>query len=229
MKVFAISDLHLSFSTDKPMNIFGPQWEGHWDIIVEDWEKKVSDDDIVLLSGDLSWAMKIEDAIIDIGKIAELKGKKIIIKGNHDYWWNSYNKVKSILSPNMYALQNNSIKIGNYIIAGSRGWIIAEDEACKEENKKIYQRELIRLEMSLQDMTKKRNTEDIVIAMCHYPPFSTNKPTSVTKLMNQYNVDKVIYGHLHHPANPNRKTTIDKIDYYLTSCDLLENKLLEIY
>ena len=116
MKIFAISDLHLSFSSDKPMDIFGTMWENHFEQIVEDWQNKVSDDDIVLLAGDLSWAMTFENALIDVNEIEKLKGKKVIIRGNHDYWWQSYTKMYKIFAEkNIFAIQNNALKFGNFI------------------------------------------------------------------------------------------------------------------
>lgn len=102
MKIFAISDLHLSFSSDKPMDIFGTMWENHFEQIVEDWQNKVSDDDIVLLAGDLSWAMTFENALIDVTEIEKLKGKKVIIRGNHDYWWQSYTKMYKIFAEKIF-------------------------------------------------------------------------------------------------------------------------------
>lgn len=118
MKIFAISDLHLSFSSDKPMDIFGTMWENHFEQIVEDWQNKVSDDDIVLLAGDLSWAMTFENALIDVNEIEKLKGKKVIIRGNHDYWWQSYTKMYKIFAEkNIFAIQNNALKFGNFVFA----------------------------------------------------------------------------------------------------------------
>ena len=100
MKIFAISDLHLSFSSDKPMDIFGTMWENHFEQIVEDWQNKVSDDDIVLLAGDLSWAMTFENALVDVNEIEKLKGKKVIIRGNHDYWWDTVSKMNRFFDEN---------------------------------------------------------------------------------------------------------------------------------
>ena len=120
MKVFAISDPHLSFDETKPMNIFGSVWDNHWDDISADWEKKVSDEDIVLIAGDISWAMHLEDAKRDLETIGRLKGIKILIRGNHDYWWSSYKKIKEILPENTYCLQNNALKFGKYVICGTR-------------------------------------------------------------------------------------------------------------
>jgi len=228
MNVYAISDLHLSLNTDKPMDIFGPSWEGHFDIIKSDWQNKVGEDDIVLLGGDLSWAMRLEDAKADIDEIKKLNGKKVILRGNHDYWWSSLNKVRQVLDKDMFAIQNDAIKIQNVIICGSRGWIIPENKTS-EEDIKIYERELIRLKMSLEKMKKIRTDNDIVIGMMHYPPFNNNKEvTEFTKLFMEYNVSKVIFGHLHAPARLDKISEIEGTKYFLTSCDLVKNKLVKI-
>ena len=123
MKIFSISDLHLDINNTKPMNIFGPVWENYLDKIVTDWNEKVSNEDIVILAGDYSWAMKLEEVAPDFEFLNKLKGTKIIIRGNHDYWWSSLSKVRALLPENVYALQNDAIKIGNYIFCGNRGWL----------------------------------------------------------------------------------------------------------
>ena len=154
MKLFSISDLHLDIYNKKPMDIFGPVWHNYVDKIVEDWNNKVTKDDVVILAGDYSWAMKLEDATKDFEFLNSLNGTKIIIRGNHDYWWSSVSKVRAILPANTYALQNDAIKLGNYIFCGNRGWLIPEGKQNTEENKKIYARELIRLELSLKSAKK---------------------------------------------------------------------------
>lgn len=229
MKIYAISDLHLSETTDKPMNIFGPRWEGHFDIIRNDWNSKVTDEDIVLLSGDLSWAMKLEEAIPDIALINELPGRKVIIKGNHDYWWSSGSKVRGILYPNMFAISNDAIRIDNVILCGTRGWLINDNNSTPSD-KKIYDREIIRLKLSLDAMAKIRREDDIVIGMMHFPPFNSSlQNTELTDLFNEYNITKVVYGHLHGPKSRAEKlVNKGNVNYYLTSCDLVDNKLILI-
>ena len=231
MKIFAISDLHLSINTNKPMNIFGPVWENHWEAISKDWLEKVTDDDIVLIAGDISWGMKLEEAIEDIKEIAKLPGQKIFTRGNHDYWWKSISSIRNVLPKNCYALQNDSIKFGNYIICGTRGWTVPEANEQTEEDKKIYDREQIRLELSLKDAVSQRSEDDKLICMIHYPPFNSKTEDSpFTNLFEKYKVDKVIYGHLHGKGG---RTLIELnkngIDYYLTSCDKVFNKLVLIY
>lgn len=223
MKVYAISDLHLSINNKKPMNIFGPVWEGYLDKLIADWTKKVTQDDIVLLAGDISWAMKLEDSVEDLKFISNLPGKKIIIRGNHDYWWSAIGKVRNVLPPNIFALQNDSLKIGNYIFCGTRGWSL--------DDEKLVNRELIRLEMSLKDALSKKSNDEKIICLLHYPPFDKNyKETVFSKIIEKYNVDFVVYGHLHLPSNKNAPKIIlhNSTKYFLTSCDVLDNKLVEI-
>ena len=143
MKIFAISDLHLCLSGAKPMDIFGGPWENYLEEIKTDWNTKVSDDDIVLMCGDLSWALKLEEATKDLEYLSSLKGRKIIIRGNHDYWWKSISALRKELPKDIYPLQNDAIKIGEYIIAGSRGWVVPEpNKQYLDQDKKLYAREL---------------------------------------------------------------------------------------
>jgi hypothetical protein len=231
MKVYSISDLHLSLTCNKPMNIFGPVWEGHWEKIVSDWNKKVSDDDIVLIAGDISWAMKLEDAQKDLFEIAKLKGKKIIIRGNHDYWWKSLTAIRSILPQNFYVVQNDSLKLDNFVFCGTRGWTVPEGSAViSEEDKKMLNREHLRLELSLKSAKEKMDENSELICMVHYPPFNSKfEDSEFTKLMEEYGVKKCVYGHLH-GKNARCKKYIVKngIEYYLTSCDKVENQLVLI-
>lgn len=198
MKVFAISDLHLSINNPKPMDIFGGNWDNYWDKIKKNWSEVVSPDDVVLISGDISWALKLEDAIPDLQEIASLAGKKIIIRGNHDYWWSSYSKVKNILPSSIFAIQNNAIKFDDFIICGTRLWTMPTANSS-EHDKKIYERELIRLKMTLDEAKKLSEDNLPIILMLHYPPFNALwQDNEITSLINQYeNVKHVIYGHLH--------------------------------
>lgn len=230
MKIFAVSDLHLSFSSDKPMDVFGTMWENHFGQIREDWDAKVGDDDIVLLSGDLSWAMTLENALIDIAEVEKLKGKKIIVRGNHDYWWQSYTKLARILAEkNIFPLQNNSIKFGKFVFCGTRGWTLPESNRA-EEDEKIYNRELIRYELALNDAKTKLSDGDTLIAMLHYPPFELdNGDSGFTELSEKYGVSKVVYGHLHgRYGRTEIKCEKNGVSYYMTSCDKLGNRLIEI-
>ncbi len=231
MKIFSISDPHLSLTCDKPMNIFGPTWEGHWEKICEDWKSKVSDDDIVLIAGDISWAMKLEDAICDIREIDKLPGKKIFIRGNHDYWWKSVKAMREIFPEDCFIIQNDSIKFENYVFCGTRGWAVPEKEPYSDEDKKMLNREKERLELSLKSATQKMEDGDKLVCMIHYPPFNSRLENSIfTDLMEKYSVNKCVYGHLH-GENSRSVKYLEKnsIEYYLTSCDKVQNQLVLIY
>lgn len=221
MKIFALSDLHLSFSCDKPMDIFGGNWENYTDKIKENWERLVGKDDIVLIAGDISWAMRLDEARADLDWIDALPGKKIIIKGNHEYWWQSISAVREVLPSSIVALQNDSIRIGKYIFCGTRGWIVPEENRPLEpEDEKIYKREIERLKLTLSSMNTLRQDGDKVVAMMHYPPYTYNRgKTEFTELFEKFKVDAVVFGHLHGKINCEPIAEINQIKYYFTSCD----------
>lgn len=230
MKVFAISDLHLSLNNEKPMDIFGPVWEDYLDAIEKDWNEKVSDEDIVLIAGDISWAMRLREVDPDLEYLCKFKGHKVIIKGNHDYWWSSIGSLREKLTNNTYAIQNDAIKIGNYVICGSRGWVLPEPNFKTPEDEKIYKRELIRMELSLKNAKSICEDCDKIIVMTHFPPVNFMADDSdLSKMFEEYNVDIVVFGHLHsYDKKQKMKFVKNGIKYYLTSCDLLNNKLVEI-
>ena len=205
MKVFAIGDLHLSGNPPtKPMDIFGPHWDNHWARIKEHWANNVTDDDIVFLVGDMSWALRLDEAACDLQEIASIPGKKYMIRGNHDYWWSSSNKMRNLMGDAITFLQGHGT---------------AEQS--------IYERELMRTESALQEMdravetlleqltaetnmetTGSETSEPLTIdihtipvtklLLLHYPPFNeSNAPSGFTDLMEQYKVDTCIFGHLH--------------------------------
>ncbi len=230
MNIFSISDLHLDINNTKPMDIFGPVWRNHLDKITTDWREKVTDEDVVILAGDYSWAMKLEDVVPDFEFLSTLPGKKIIIRGNHDFWWSSVSRVREQLPPNTYALQNDAVKVGEYIFCGNRGWLIPEGKYMTDENKKIYARELIRLELSLQSAKKLQTNDEKIIFVTHYPPFNNKiEPSEYTKKLEEYDVDSVVFGHLHGYINQKMLyNEINGVKYYLTSCDALKNTLVKI-
>lgn len=230
MKVFAISDLHLSLNNDKPMDIFGPVWEDYLETIEKDWEKKVSDEDIVLIAGDISWAMRLSEVDPDLEYLCKFKGHKVIIKGNHDYWWSAIGSLRQKLTNKTYAIQNDAIKIGNYVICGSRGWSLPEQNINIPEDEKIYKRELIRTELSLKSAVSLKKEGDVIIAMMHFPPVNfTAEDSDFSKLFENYGVDYVVFGHLHSYDKKQKMVfTKNGIKYFLTSCDLLNNNLVEI-
>lgn len=226
MKVYAISDLHLSINNPKPMDIFGAVWDNYLD----DIEKSLSDvtaDDLVLLAGDLSWAMTLEQAVPDLKYIGTLPGKKIITRGNHDYWWKSISGVRAALPVGVYAIQNDCVKLGDVIVGGSRGWS-ADDKT--EDGKRLYARELLRIEMSLQAMQKLKEGNERTVFMIHYPPFNVRfESTPVTDLFEKYGIDAVVYGHLHGKNCYAKKVYVKNgIKYLLTSCDQINNAAVTV-
>lgn len=229
MKIFAISDLHLAISSDKPMDIFGGSWENYLEEIKQDWISKVSDDDVVIIAGDISWAMKLTDFEKDLSYFKGLPGKIIMIRGNHDYWWSSLTKVRSILPENMFVLQNDAMKIGDYIFCGSRGWEIPNNSSDTEDIK-IYEREKIRIELALKNAKTLQTNNEKIILITHYPPYTPqNKDTDMVALFDKYQVDTVIFGHVHKDLNGLKLfQKINKAKYFLTSCDLLNNNIIQI-
>ena len=230
MKIFAISDLHISTNTNKPMDVFGGNWVGYLDKIRSDWQNKVSDDDVVLIGGDISWAMNVQDAEKDLLSIQDLKGKKVLIKGNHDYWWSGIGKVRDIMPFNFYALQNDSIRFNGVVFCGSRCWSVPGSPDFTEQDQKLYLREAERLKLSLNSARKLCQEGDKLVALVHYPPFNVKRENSLfTDLFEQFNVNAVVYGHLHGKNVRADKTVVKNgIKYYLTSCDQVENKLTEV-
>lgn len=230
MKIFAISDLHISTDTNKPMDIFGGNWVGYLEKIIDNWESRVSEDDVVLIGGDISWAMDLDEAKKDIAKFSFLNGKKVLVKGNHDYWWSGIGKVRDMLPQNMYALQNDSIRFDGVVICGSRCWSVPGSPDFKEKDRKIYNREVERLRLSLKSAKNSMREGDKLIALVHYPPFNAKRePSLFTNLFEEYGVNIVIYGHIHgKDARADKLVNLNGIKYYLTSCDKVENKLVEI-
>jgi predicted phosphohydrolase len=211
------------------MDIFGPVWEGYLESIEADWNEKVSEEDVVLISGDISWAMRLREAIPDLDYLCSLKGNKVIVKGNHDYWWSAIGEVRKNLKNNTFAIQNDAIKFDKVIICGSRGWTVPENGFEDPQDEKLFKRELIRMELSLRTMNAMR-TDEKVLVMTHFPPFNYKlEDNEMLQLFKKYNVDAVVYGHLHNYDKKQRKVfERDGIKYYLTSCDLVDNKLIEI-
>lgn len=229
MNIYGISDLHLSFSNPKPMDIFGDNWVNHWDKIKSDWMENVREDDIILIPGDISWALKLEEALIDINEISRLPGRKVLLEGNHDYWWQSASKVRNSLPANMEIIQNDFYDAENFYICGSRGWMLPGDERFKEKDLKIYNRELIRLNLSLSSVPSALGKQ--IIVMMHFPPFNEKwEPSEFIDIMKKYNVSKCIYGHLHGESTKNVfEGNFQGIEFFMVSCDHLNFKLKKIY
>lgn len=226
MKIFTVSDLHLPGNMDKTMDMFGARWQGHFDKIKEDWLKKVTDDDVVLIAGDISWAMHLEQAVPDLLSIGALPGKKILIRGNHDFWWSSVSRVREKLPENMFVLQNDAIKIGDFVFAGTRGWM----ESNSEEDKKIFAREQIRLELTLSAAQKLMDENSTLVMMLHYPPvINKTRFNPFVPVMEEYKVKYCVYGHLH-GVNPQEREIVkhNNITYILSSCDMIDFSLRQV-
>jgi len=194
--IFAIADTHLGKAVNKPMDIFGPSWEGHAERLDKAWREEVGDDDWVLVPGDISWAMRLDEVGEDLDFLAQLPGRKVLLKGNHDYWWTSRGKVEAILPDGMLLLQNDCVDLGNGIgIVGTRGWQPPDAPRAGEHDAKIYAREVARLELSLRAA---RGRFETLIAMLHYPPIYTGLgETDFVPLLREAGVAVCCYGHLH--------------------------------
>lgn len=227
MTVYAISDLHMSMG-DKPMDIFGSNWENHTERIFEDWRSRVNDEDIVLLPGDFSWAMYLEEAGGHIADVGALPGRKILLKGNHDYWWSAIGKVRAALPEGMYALQNDAVELDGFVFAGTRGWLLPGQETDAQD-RKIFERELIRMRMSLEK-ARRVSPDGRLIVMTHFPPATAAMTdTPVTELLDEYGPENVVYGHLHGQSTKAAYSGNRGVSRYdLVSCDALDFKLLKI-
>ncbi len=229
MRRFAISDLHLSLAKPKAMDIFGDNWRGHWEKIARDWQSRVGPEDAVLIAGDISWAMNYEEFAPDLAAVKAMPGKKLFIKGNHDYWHGSLNKTRQLMGEDCLFLQNDAALLGEVAVAGGRGWKQPGDAGFTEEDAKIYKRELIRARLSL-DCAKKLGGD--ILFMTHYPPFQGNRqPTEYTALMEEYGVRTVVYGHIHGQGPgraPYSDFSMNGVEYLLTSCDYLDFQLREL-
>ena len=230
MAIYTISDLHLSLGMNKPMDIFGDNWENHDKKIRSNWIKKVKEEDLILLPGDFSWAMYIQDAKKDFEYLNELPGTKLLLKGNHDYWWESLKRMREFLKENNFSnidfIYNNSYIWENKIIVGTRGW--SEQE---ENPEKIIRRENLRLELSIQDGIKKFGDDKEIIVCMHYPPFNGYESPELNfiETMKKYNIKICIYGHIHGEVGKEaKKGNIDGIKFVMASSDQANFDLIKI-
>lgn len=229
MAIYAISDLHLSFNTDKPMDIFG--WNDYEEKIREDWKSKVKDEDLVLLPGDFSWEMKLSSTYKDFEYLSKLPGKKLLLKGNHDYWWTTLKSMRKFLEENNIEnidfIYNNSYEFENNIITGTRGWNLTTET---KEDEKIKNREAMRLENSIKDGIVKFGEGKNIITCMHYPPIlKDNKNNEFTQILEKYHVKYCIYGHLHGKSQSNViEGEYNSIKYKMASCDYTDFKLIKI-
>ena len=229
MAIYTIGDLHLSFANPKPMNIFGNNWDNHEEKVKKDWLSKVKPEDTVIHAGDFSWAIYLEETIKDFEYLNSLPGRKIMLKGNHEYWWTTVTKMKKFLNEhnfqNIDFLQNNSIEIEDKIICGTRGWSLINENT--ETDRKIINREALRLELSIKDGINKG--KEIIVFM-HYPPaVKQNINTEFMKILQKYNVKRCYYAHLHGKAIEDAvEGNVQGIELKLVSADSLDFKLLKI-
>lgn len=236
MHIYAIGDLHLSGEPPtKPMEKFGEHWLGHKEKIKENWLRTVTPEDYVIIAGDISWAMNLPEAEVDLHWIAKLPGHKILLRGNHDYWWASVSKMRK-LYPEFIFLQNDSTLVElaaeagtqRVAVCGTRGWTLPSSEKFTEEDNKIYLREGVRMELGLQQAAK-LEADTLILAM-HYPPlFAPKEVTLFTELMEKYQVHTCVYGHIH---GENHVITFEGerngVNYKLVSCDTQNFELYKI-
>ena len=221
MAIFAIADLHLSHAEKKAMDVFGPQWKDHWQRIAAAWQQSVQPQDVVLIPGDISWAMQAQNAQPDLDAIGAMPGHKVLLRGNHDYWWGSLSRVRAMLPPGMFALQNDCVATPYGAVCGTRGWVVPGSANFGEPDQKIYAREVQRLSLSLADARKKGL--DVCVVMMHFPPFNERREDNgFLQLFKAHGVTRVVYGHLHGKSLRSAfEGEHDGVTYELVSCDHL--------
>lgn len=250
MKIWAIGDLHLSFGVEgKDMDVFGPGWENHAEKISQHWHATVGSDDLVLIPGDISWAMRPEEAVADLAWIHRLPGTKAMIKGNHDYWWGSLKKISEILPPSIHLIQNNAFHWRGCAIGGARLWDTPEygfsqfiefrenpkakksegvEEVVQEElSQKIFDRELERLKMSLKQLDPNAKVR---IAMTHYPPIGADLERSrASQILEENEIQVCVFGHLHNiKAGCTLFGEARGVRYLLTSSDYIRHQPIAV-
>lgn len=192
--IYSLSDLHLDYTGVKSMELFGDLWKNYENRIFEAWAEKITEEDHVLIAGDISWQISLDEALKDLERLDVLPGKKYMIKGNHDYWWGSISKLRNLSLKSIFFIQNDSIEIGEWSICGTRGWSDPSSKEFKgEQDEKIFNREKIRLKMSLDSCV-----HSDIICMIHYPPFTkSGELNDFGKIILENNVNYCLYGHLH--------------------------------
>ena len=222
MSLFVIADLHLSLGTDKPMDVF-KGWDNYVERLKKNWDSIVTADDTVVIAGDISWAMKLEDAVSDFKFIHERPGKKLILKGNHDYWWSTKNKIDNFMTQNGFKdiniVHNSACMVGNSAVCGTRGWMYNSES---EEDKKIVNREVGRLKASINEAIK-LGAKPIVFL--HYPPvYDVFVCTEILNVLKEYNISDCYYGHIHGTHAYKRAPVGDYqgVKMHLISCDYID-------
>ena len=219
MALYAIGDLHLGLSVDKPMDVFGSGWDSHVERL-RDAFAKLHDDDVTVLCGDTSWGIDFQESLADFRFLDALPGKKLLLKGNHDYWWNTAAKMRRFFAENGLAtldiLHNNCHFYGDYALCGTRGWFYEEDQKAHDE--KVLNREVGRLEASLKLAGGRP-----ILAFLHYPPlYEGYRCPEILKTLENYGVERCFYGHLHGVTHRRAiQGTFGGVDYHLVSADYL--------
>ena len=227
MSLFVMADLHLSNSTNKPMDIFGSRWTDYMEKIKKNWCAIVNDDDTVIVPGDISWAIDYDEAYLDFKFIDELPGKKLIGKGNHDYWWGTMSKNRAFLKQNGFKtidfLFNNAYKVEDYIVCGTRGWYVDEKlqtPATDAEYEKIVAREACRLKISLDEAVKLRENDEQILVFFHFPPvFNSFVCDEIIDILLEYDIENCYFGHIHGSYAIPRTINYKGIDFSLISSD----------
>jgi len=223
--------MHLESGTGKTMDRFGSHWQNHEQKIFDSWARIGRDDDVLIIAGDTSWAMRMADALPDLGRIGQMKGLKLLVKGNHDYWWQSQTKMSRVLHPSIKVVQASSIIIGRVAIAATRGWLCPNESAFNLEDEKIYAREVGRLRAAIQPLEARRTEIDKLIVALHYPPVNErHEPSGFTELIDEHGADACVYGHLHGESIATALTgKRGRTSYHLVSADAVEFTPAEIF
>lgn len=228
MRVFAIADLHLAHVTPKPMTVFGPQWAGHPEAIYMRWRETVRPGDVVLLPGDLSWAMRLPDAMTDLARVAELPGTKVLLRGNHDYWWPTPSKLRAALPPGMLAVHNDAVRVAapggvGVVVCGTRGWNTPGYAPLNDEDQRLLGREAQRLTLSVAAAGRLRQPGDHFVLMLHYPPASPPYPPNpLTEVIEAARPELIVYGHLHGVPAEKSMRHVNGIPAHLVAADGLK-------
>jgi len=223
-RLFALADLHLSTTGEKPMDVFSPLWKHHARRMAEAWDDRVGDEDTVLLPGDLSWAKTLPEAALDLAWIEARRGFKVLLRGNHDSWWTSVSKVRAALSRRCFALQHDAVLRAGRVIVGARGWTDPTDPSAKAEDAAVHRRELERLRLSVRFANERFGRDAPRVAMVHYPPWIAGRePTEVVAILAAAGVRDCVFGHLHGADHALAVTGEQRgIRFHLVAADAVE-------
>lgn len=231
MKLFALADLHLAGSVDKPMDIFGSRWRAHVEQIVDNWTRQVGPEDTVLIGGDISWAKSLDEALSDLTLLHQLPGRKILLRGNHDYWWTTIRKLEAFCQAqgltSLHFLRNDACPAAGFYICGTRGWLLPSDSEFSSNDEKILRREMIRLELSLKALEQlKKRTDGLgaSVALMHYPPITEKgEGSDLSRLLSDAGLDLCLFGHIHHDVPfYDSRPKIDGVRYIMVASDQID-------